>query len=262
MSTSCLETPFLADQRHGQTIGMMGVVEAEAALHAEAVLVRRAVTALDGDDLVVVDLVGQLAADAAIRADRIDFAVRRIGVGAFRVDEGRRHQRAGRAGLDALAAGDAGGIAHRVVEVEHDLLEMAAAGHADDVVDLNFTAGADAEIAVDAGVELHGHGRVREVVDLVGTLQFREAAVRDLDPVGPVPEAGVRIVRGLALGLVGDQELEHQLARGLRALGSGMDLHAGRRACGRRRRPARARPRSRPCRRGNCRPGDSRASGV
>ena len=34
---------------------------------------------------------------------------------------------------------------------------MAAAGHADHVVDLHFAAGADAEIALDAGVEIDRH---------------------------------------------------------------------------------------------------------
>jgi hypothetical protein len=75
----------------------------------------------------------------------------------------RRHQRAGRAGLHALAAGDARAVAHRVVEVEHDLLVMAADGHADHVVDLDLAAGADAEIAVDAGVEVHRHRRMADV---------------------------------------------------------------------------------------------------
>src|SRR5262249_17107259 len=45
-------------------------------------------------------------------------------------------------------------LAHGVVEVEHDLFAVAAAGHADHVVDLHLAAGADAEIALDAGVRL------------------------------------------------------------------------------------------------------------
>jgi hypothetical protein len=68
------------------------------------------------------------------------------------------------------------------------------------------------------------------------------------------------VVRAFALGLVREQQLEDELARGFRALGRALHLHAGRRACGCRTRPAPARPRSRPCRRGNCRPAGSRAS--
>ena len=51
------------------------IVEAEAALDAEAVVVRRTVPALGVDDLVVLDLIGDLAADAAEGAQRIDLPV-------------------------------------------------------------------------------------------------------------------------------------------------------------------------------------------
>ena len=85
------------------------------------------------------------------------------------VDEIRFHQRAGRARLHALAASDAGRGAHIGVEVEHDLRTMAAVGHADDVVVLYLAASAHAQAAVDAGVEVHGDGRVRVVgLGLVG----------------------------------------------------------------------------------------------
>ena len=106
-----------------QALRVGDVVEAEAALDAEPVLVGRAVLAGDGDELVVLDLVGELAADAAIRADAVDLAVGLAGEDVVLVDQRRRHQRAGRAGLHAFAAGDAGRGAHRVVEVEHDLLD-------------------------------------------------------------------------------------------------------------------------------------------
>ena len=69
----------LADQRLGQPVGVVDVVEAEAALDAEPVVVGRPVLALDRDDAVVLDLVGELAADAAIGADAVDLAVGRVG---------------------------------------------------------------------------------------------------------------------------------------------------------------------------------------
>ena len=161
-------------------------------------------------------------------------AVGEFGAHVLGVDQSRRHQRAGRTGLHAFAAGNAGGSAHRVVEVEDDLFAIAAAGHADDVVDLHFAAGADAQIALDAGVEIDRHGRMAAVGCGRGTLA--EAAGSDAHAVGPGPEFRLRIVRGLARGLVGDQELEHHLPRGLGALGRRLHLHAGRRradaACG------------------------------
>ena len=70
----------------------------------------------------------------------------------------------------------------------------------------------------------------------VGAVALAEAAGADVHAVGPGPEFRLRIVRGLALGLVGDQQLEHHLPRGLGALGGGLHLHAGARladaACG------------------------------
>ncbi len=149
-----------ADEGLRQPVRVVDVVEAEAALDAEPVVVGRAVAALRVDDPLVLDVVGDLAADAAIGAERIDLAVRPDGAGLVLVEIGRRHQRAGRAGLHALAAGDAGRLAHRIVEVEHDLRVGAAVGHADHVVDLDLAAGADAEIALDAGVEIDAHRRV------------------------------------------------------------------------------------------------------
>ncbi len=121
----------------------MHVIEAEPAFDAQPVLVGRAVLAFHRDDLLILDLIGELAADAAIRAHAVDFAVRRALEDVLLVDHRRRHQRAGRAGLHAFAAGDAGGGAHRIVEIEHDLLGHAAARHADHVIDLHFAAGAD-----------------------------------------------------------------------------------------------------------------------
>ena len=60
----------------------------------------------------------------------------------------------------------------------------------------------------------------------VGRMALAEAAGRDVHAVGPGPEFRLRIVRGLARGLVGHQQLEHHLPRGLGALGDGLHLHA------------------------------------
>src|SRR5205807_8715202 len=127
-----------------------------------------------------------LAAGPAIGAEAVALAVGLVATDASLADEARRHQRARRAGLHALAAGDAGRAAHRVVEIEHDLLAMTASGHADNVIDLHFAAGAYAQIAVDAGVELHRHrgmaavGRRRQAA--------RKAARADIDRVRPLPQ--------------------------------------------------------------------------
>src|SRR5207249_5774736 len=113
----------------------------EAALDAEAVVVGRTVTAFGIDHLVVLDLIGDLTADAAERAQRINLLVRVGDAGLILVQHHRRHQRAGRAGLHAFAAGNASGFTHRIVEIEHDFRSVTTIGHADDVVDLNLAAG-------------------------------------------------------------------------------------------------------------------------
>ncbi len=55
-------------QRFCQAMRMMDVVEAEAALDAEPVVIGRAVAAFRVDHLLVLDLIGDLTADAAERA--------------------------------------------------------------------------------------------------------------------------------------------------------------------------------------------------
>ena len=57
-----------ADQRLGQPVGVMDVVEAEAALHAQPIVVGGTVATVDIEDLVVLDVHLGLAADAAIGA--------------------------------------------------------------------------------------------------------------------------------------------------------------------------------------------------
>ena len=68
----------------------------------------RAVAAFGIDDLLVLDLIGDLTADAAERAQRVHLLVGIGDAGLVLVQHHRRHQGAGRAGLHAFAAGDAG----------------------------------------------------------------------------------------------------------------------------------------------------------
>ena len=206
---------------------MVDVVEAEAALDAKTVVIGGAVTALRIDHLLVLDLIGHLAADAAERAERIHLLVRVDDAGLLVVEHHGRHQRAGRAGLHAFAAGDAGGLAHGIVEVEHDFRAVTTISHADDVVDLDLAAGAHAQAALDAGIEIDAHRRMAGIGR--PTLGGGEAALGDAGGLGPVPEFGVRIVRGLARRLVGDQQLHHHFLRGDRTRALGLHLHADRR---------------------------------
>ena len=217
----------LANERLREAVRVAHIVEAEAAFDAEPVLVRGPVAAADVEELVVLDVIGELAAHPAIGAHAVDLAVRELGAHVRLIDDGRGHQRTGRASLHAFAAGDAGRVPHRVVEIEHDLLAEAAAGHADHVVDLHLAAGADAQIALDAGVEIDRHRRVAAVRN--GRRAARKPARRDVLPFRGQPELRLRIVRYVLRRLIGQQQLDNHPARGFCTVTLRLDLHAGRR---------------------------------
>src|SRR5579883_2405136 len=221
-----LADAVLADHRHGEAQRIVHIVEAEAPLDAEPVLIGRTGAAIDIEELVVLDLVGELAADAAIGADAVDLAIRSLFEDAFLVEQRLLHERAGGAGLHAFAAGDASARTHGIVEIEDDLLAMPAPSHADDIIDLHLAAGADAEIALDTGVEIDRH---RGMADIgLGLRALGETAGVHADAIGPAPEFGIGVMGDLALGLIGEQQLEHHLAREFGALARRLDLHAGR----------------------------------
>src|SRR6185437_6299564 len=75
------------------------------------------------------------------------------------------------------------------------------------------------------GVEIDRHGDVT-AVGRWHFIAFGEAADVDAHLVGPRPKLGLRIVRGRALRLIGNQKLEHHAASGLGARVRGVDLHA------------------------------------
>ena len=177
--------------------------------------------------LLVLDLIAELAANAAIGTDRVNLAVDLAGaVLGDRIDDRFRHQRAGRAGLHAFAAGDASRTAHWIVEIEHRPRADAAERHADHVIDLDFAAGAHAQPAIDAGIEIDRHGGVGQVGldDVVG----RKARGLDVLDLGPVPERRDAVGRILVRRLVGEQQLHHHAARLDGTVGRGLHHHVGR----------------------------------
>ena len=222
--------PLDPDQRRREALRRARVVPAVAALHAQAPLRAGLLAAVRERDRVAlaVHVVGERAADAAIRADR----VHRVELGA-RLDrdvvDGLVHERARRTGGHALAAGHAGRLAHRVVQVERDQRGVALAGAADHVVALDVVAGADAAVAQDAGVVVHRDHGVREVLaaaapqrDAVLALDAVAARQREQLVVGGRGLLGVLVGRRL----VGHQELGERGAP-LLDLGRGrLHLHA------------------------------------
>src|SRR6185312_4594237 len=132
--------------------------------HTEPALVAGLVATLGERDAaaLAVDVVGQRAANPAVRAHRVNRVKRCAGLDRDVVDR-LVGQRAGGAGRHAFTARDAGRLAHRVVEIERDAGGVALAAAADDIVGLDVVAGAHAAVAQDAGVVVdrdHGIGHV------------------------------------------------------------------------------------------------------
>src|SRR6187549_2993599 len=198
-------------ERLHQTLRIGDVIKAEPSLYTEAVLVGGTVSPLHKGDFIVVDLVSDLTTDTAVWAYRVYFALdlpaAMLGDG---VDNRLWHQRASWARLHAFAAGDAGRKTHRIIKVEHGFRVDSPKRHADDVIDLHFAASPHAKPAIDAGVEIDCHGRVREV--RLWNAVCRESRGFNALYLGPVPKLGHAIGRILARGLVGEQKLHDHAA--------------------------------------------------
>ena len=148
-----------ADQGYGKTLGVLGVIPSVAPFHAQAFLIARAVAPLGKDDgvLLLVDVIGERAAHTAVGANAVH-ALELRGRPQRRRD-GFVDQRAGRTYGDALAAGDAGALAHWIVEIEGDARAVTLAAAADHLIVLDVVAGADAAIAQDARLVVDGDHR-------------------------------------------------------------------------------------------------------
>jgi hypothetical protein len=82
---------ILAHERLHEAMRMADIVEAEAALDAEPVLVGGSVAAAHVEKLVVLDVIGELATDAAIGAYAVHLAVGKLGAHVRVVDQGCGH---------------------------------------------------------------------------------------------------------------------------------------------------------------------------
>jgi hypothetical protein len=219
-----------ADQRLGDAVRAVDVVHAKAALDAQAAFVGGALAALDADDFFIAHLVGDQTAHATKRTHRIDFAVHLL-----RADVALGHEGAGGAGLHTFAATHAAAAAHRVGQVEHHLRVRAPVRQTDDIVDLQVTASAFAAVALNAGVQIHGHGRVRQIRWHRLALE-RSQCRAHLHAVvlGPLAQLAMRrfspVVKPLVtlLGQIGQQHFQHHLLAFNSALAVGAHLHARR----------------------------------
>ncbi len=220
-----------ANERHRQALGMVGIVETKTAFHTQAVVVGRAIASLHPHDAFVAHLIGEQTPHPTKRAHRVHFSV-----DGLIPRQGFGQQSTSGAHLHAFATGHTRALTHGVLGVEHDLAVRASEGVTDHVVHLRFTARAHAAVALNAGVELDQHGRVRRI-DCNGFAPNRFQGLAGLNPqaIRPIAELakGARLwrLRGplpALVGHVGQQHFEHHALAFGGALRLGVHLHASR----------------------------------
>src|SRR5947209_5755908 len=199
---------------------------AEAALDAEValgdvVVVRRG----DVDDLVVLHVQLEVAADAAVRADRRDdvLVLGIPGAGDALVVLRLRHQRTGRADGDAVAAVHARRLGQLDIELGRDVgVEAAARDRDRERVLVVLAAGRDALVTEDALVVI---AHVEVVVDLDLMLDARRLRAEAGRVRAVLLDVGERLRRGGEVDRRAEQ-LEHETAREPHPLRVGVHDHS------------------------------------
>ena len=130
----------------------MDVVKTKAALHAQTTVISWAITTIHAHNLFILNVIGDLATNAAEWTNGIYFSVNSLGT-----NMGFWHQRTGRASLYTLTTGNTGTQTHRVTEIKYDLAMSTAHCIADDIIHLLFSASSNATIALNTGVQVHCH---------------------------------------------------------------------------------------------------------
>ena len=187
-----------ADQRLRQPVRVGDVVEAEAALDAEPVSFAGPSTPSTQAMRSSLDLVGDLAADAAVGADRAHLAVEGGAVAALGARRARSPPSARRSGRPARtrrrrrrSRRPSGRRCRRRSRSPRPRPAMPITSF-----DLHLAAGADAEVAVDAGVEVdpHRHVAVVEQRHCAGGRAGKRLAATPCS-VGHGPEVARAVVR-------------------------------------------------------------------
>ena len=165
---------------------MVDVIEPEATLDAQPVLIRRAVASRHVTDLVVLDVIGDLAADPAVRAHAVDPAVdlRMADACSSTIEDGIRAP-VGQAWTHSPQAT----VLPPIGSSMSNTIFEPTLRYAMPMTSLTCTAaGAHVQIAVDAGVQVHRHRGVAEVGRRARA--FREARAAHAHPVRPLPQLG------------------------------------------------------------------------
>ncbi len=150
-----------------------------------------------------------------------------------RLGNGRTHhaaigQRTSGAGNHALAAGNTRGFAHRRIQVKRNSRGITLAHAAQHEIVFNLIAPANAAVAQNTRVVIHGDGQ-RRFIPPARYAAFRKP--RLLDPRRVRLRFQFAIARMLLprawRGVVGHQQLQHRLARAQNLVGIRDHLHSG-----------------------------------
>ena len=194
---------------------MMDIIKSKASFDTEPAFVRGAVDAFDKFDLIILDLQRHLTADAAKRANAFNLAVIIAAIADLLIiHHGGRHQCARRAGLNTFTAGHTSAIAHGIGKIKCRIGIMAAARHADHIIDLHFAAGAHAQPALNAGIQVYAHRHMAVIQQRNAVFfQFRHTAFANTVQLGHIPQMRGFIMRHITLGLIRQQHFNHNFAR-------------------------------------------------
>src|SRR5271156_5202055 len=136
-------------------------------------------------------------------------------------------QRARRAGNHALAAGNAGRFAHRLVVIKRDARRGAFAHASQDKILANIAAAADAAVAQNARIEIHRDAHR-------GIVRAATRGARRITRCGNLLLLGQRFQLAIArlpfararAGMIGHQQLNQRVPRALHSLGGSVHHHA------------------------------------
>ena len=209
----CILAP---NQGLGEALRMVGVIEPVTPLYTEALVVGQAVSALDKENLVVFDVVGELTPHTAIGTDRIDFFIWR-----GQADIAGGHEGAGGTGLNTLTTGHAGRCPHGVVHIKDDLCMLTPEGKTNHIVDLLIATCPKTASALYTGIEIDRNGRVGVVGHHLGARC--KARLAQTEFLGP--EVHLVVASVVGLWHVRQKQFKHHLLRLLCAITIGRDLH-------------------------------------
>ena len=152
-----------ADQWRGQAFIRIDIVKPVAAFNTKTAFIGWPITAINRDDFIVLNRISQLTANPAIRANTIDCPIRGDGQVLIFIKHSFRHQRPCWAGLDTFPATHTGALSHIIPQIKDDMRISTTASKTNHVIDLNFTAGTDAKVTLNASIHIHRNGRVRGI---------------------------------------------------------------------------------------------------